>query len=86
MNTRPKHRQVTKGMRRCYALEENRVDTPCARQRFFVEARKRDDGGVLRISVRDLGALGFVALVLNSLGRRSRSERPKSKAAGVVRE
>jgi len=28
------------------APKENRKDTSCPRQRFFVEARKRDDGDV----------------------------------------
>jgi len=50
MDTRPKHQEVTETTRVVYALEMNRRDTPCPRQRFFVEARKRDDGDAVRIA------------------------------------
>jgi hypothetical protein len=46
MDTRPKHGQMAEVRRDVYALKENRRDIPCPRQRFFVEARKRDDGDV----------------------------------------
>ena len=44
MDTRPKHGQVTERKSVVFAAKEDRGDTACPRQRFFVEARKRDDG------------------------------------------
>jgi hypothetical protein len=46
VDTRPRHGQVTEMRGDMYASKENRIETPCPRQRFFVEARKRDDGDV----------------------------------------
>src|SRR5437762_5971148 len=44
MDTRSRHGQVTEMRGDMYALKKNWIETPCPRQRFFVEARKRDDG------------------------------------------
>src|SRR5262245_13546832 len=44
MDTRPKHVQMIETARDFCAANEVRSDVRCPRQRFFVEARKRDDG------------------------------------------
>ena len=46
MDTRPKHARVIEKTRDVYASMENLADRAGPRQRFFVEARKRDDGDV----------------------------------------
>jgi hypothetical protein len=44
MDTRPGHAQVTEPQSLCDKSSVVEPDTRCPRRRFFVEARKRDDG------------------------------------------
>jgi len=50
MDTRPRHAQVSgpRSLRNKSVVVE--PDTRCPRERFFVEARKRDDGDAVRIA------------------------------------
>jgi len=49
MDTRPEHAQVAKPQSLCDKSGVVERNKRCPRQRFFVEARKRDDGEVLPI-------------------------------------
>jgi hypothetical protein len=75
MDTRPKHGQAPEITRDAHALKENRMDTPCPRQRIFDgEKARRDDGDFGADSspaARDLGAQAFVP----SFGRLSAGTR-----------
>jgi hypothetical protein len=50
MDTRPGHAQVTEPQSLCDRSVVVEPDAGCPRQRFFVEARKRDDGDAVRIA------------------------------------
>jgi hypothetical protein len=50
MDTRSGHAQVTEPQSLCDKARVVEPDTRCSRQRFFVEARKRDDGDAVRIA------------------------------------
>jgi hypothetical protein len=50
MDTRSGHAQVTEPQARCDRSLVAEPETRCPRQRFFVEARKRDDGDAARIA------------------------------------
>jgi len=50
MDTRRGHAQVTEPPSICDRSMIVEPDTRCPRKRFFVEARKRDDGDAVRIA------------------------------------
>ena len=50
MDTRPEHAQVAEPQSPCDKIIVVEPDKGCPRQRFFVEARKRDDGDAVRIA------------------------------------
>jgi hypothetical protein len=50
MDTRPEHAQVREPQWLCDKSIVIEPETRCPRQRFFVEARKRDDGDARRIA------------------------------------
>ena len=99
MDTRPERVEVAEPQSTCDRIIVVEPDTRCPRQsrsvprgatskEMFVEARNRDTGVSVRILACGSGprSSGLRALFLNSLGRRSRSERLRPKVAGVVRE
>ncbi len=50
MDTRPRRTHVTEPQSLCDKGMVAKRDTACPRLRFFVEARKRDDGDAVRIA------------------------------------
>jgi hypothetical protein len=50
MDTRPEHAQIREHRWLCDKSVMVEPDAQCPRQRFFVEARKRDDGDAVRIA------------------------------------
>jgi hypothetical protein len=50
MDTRPERAEVAEPQSTCDRNIVGEPDTRCPRQRFFVEARKRDDGDAVRIA------------------------------------
>jgi hypothetical protein len=78
MDTRPKHEQLIEIARDVLTLKRSQVDRPCPRQRFFVEARKRDNGDVLRSLSLGTSSSAF-GLRLENSRRRSRSDRLRRK-------
>jgi hypothetical protein len=50
MDTRPEHAEGAEPQSLCDKSVVLEPNTQCPRQRFFVEARKRDDGDAMRIA------------------------------------